>query len=74
MKIKNIEAFVVSQDLKEPFYFSQWEYKTRTICLVKITTENGTYGWGEGYGPAHLVKAGIDFFRPFVLGANAFGK
>ena len=71
MKIKNIEAFVVSQDLKEPFYFSQWEYKTRTICLVKITTENGTYGWGEGYGPAHLVKAGIDFFRPYVMEANA---
>lgn len=71
MKIAKIEPFVVSQELKEPFYFSQWEYKTRTICLVKITTEDGTYGWGEGYGPAHLVKAGIDFFEPFINGMNA---
>ena len=71
MKISNIEAFVVSQDLKEPFYFSQWEYKTRTICLVKITTDTGIYGWGEGYGPAQMVKAGIDFFRPFIIDANA---
>jgi D-galactarolactone cycloisomerase len=71
MKITKIEPFVVSQELNKPFYFSQWEYKTRTICLVKVTAEDGTYGWGEGYGPAHLVKAGIDFFKPFILGMNA---
>jgi D-galactarolactone cycloisomerase len=61
MRIKKIEPFIVSQQLEEPFHFSQWEYQTRTICLVKITTADGTYGWGEGYGPANLVKAGIDF-------------
>lgn len=71
MKITKIEPFVVCQELKEPFYFSQWEYQTRLICLVKVTTEDGTYGWGEGYGPAHLVKAGIDFFKPYILGMNA---
>lgn len=71
MKITKIEPLVVSQQLDEPFYFSQWEYQTRSICLVKITAEDGTYGWGEGYGPAHLVKAGIEFFKPFILGMNA---
>jgi D-galactarolactone cycloisomerase len=71
MRIKKIEPFIVSQQLKEPFHFSQWEYQTRTICLVKITTEDGTYGWGEGYGPANLVKAGIDFFTPFIMDLNA---
>ena len=71
MRIKKIEPFVVSQQLEEPFHFSQWEYQTRTICLVKITTEDGTYGWGEGYGPANLVKAGIDFFKPFITDLNA---
>ena len=71
MKIKSIEPIVVSQKLKETFHFSQWEYDTRTICLVRITTDNGTYGWGEGYGPASLVKAGIDFFSPFILGMDA---
>ena len=71
MKIKKIEPKVVSQQLKEPFHFSQWEYQSRTICLVKITTDDGNYGWGEGYGPANLVKAGIEFFTPFILDMNA---
>ena len=71
MKIKCIEPIIVSQELSEPFHFSQWEYQSRTICLVKITTEDGTYGWGEGYGPANLVKAGIDFFTPFITDLNA---
>ena len=71
MRIKKIEPFIVSQQLEEPFHFSQWEYQTRTICLVKITTEDGIYGWGEGYGPANLVKAGIDFFTPFITDLEA---
>lgn len=71
MKIIKIEPVIVSQQLKEPFYFSQWEYQSRTICLIKITTDNGIYGWGEGYGPAGLVKAGIEFFTPFILGMDA---
>ena len=71
MKIIKIEPFVVTQKLKEAFYFSQWEYQNRTICLVKITAEDGTYGWGEGYGPAGIVKSAIEFFTPFILGMNA---
>ena len=71
MKIKKIEPIVVTQKLKESFHFSQWEYQSRTICLVKITTDDGIYGWGEGYGPANLVKAGIEFFTPFILEMGA---
>lgn len=70
MKIASIEPFVVSYELDESFYFSQWEYKSRTICLVKMTTEDGTYGWGEGYGPASLVKAGIEFLAPDLIGRD----
>ena len=40
MTIEKIEPIVVSQSLKEPFYFSQWEYQSRTICLVKGTFIN----------------------------------
>ncbi|AZQ64895.1 mandelate racemase/muconate lactonizing enzyme family protein [Flammeovirga pectinis] len=71
MKIKEIKPYVISQQLEEPFYFSQWEYASRKICLVKITLEDGTYGWGEGYGPADVLKAGIEFFKPFIIGKNA---
>jgi D-galactarolactone cycloisomerase len=70
MKISKIEPYVVSQKLNQSFYFSQWEYNSRTICIIKITADDGTYGWGEGYGPAFLVKAGIEFFAPFILGSE----
>lgn len=71
MKIKQIEPYVISHELDTPFYFSQWQYDTRKICLVKITLEDGTYGWGEGYGPANVIKAGIEFFKPFLIGKVA---
>lgn len=55
MKLINIEPYIVNQNLKEPFYFSQWQYDSRCICIVKLTAEDGTYGWGEGYGPAQII-------------------
>jgi D-galactarolactone cycloisomerase len=71
MKVIKIEPVVVNQQLNKPFHFSQWEYQARTICLVKITTEDGIFGWGEGYGPANMVKAGIEFFTPYITGMQA---
>ena len=71
MKIQKIEPFVITYKLDTPFYFSQWQYDTRKICIVKITLDDGTYGWGEGYGPAEVIKSGIDFFTPFLLGKGA---
>ena len=56
MKIVQVKPLIVSQNLSQPFSFSQWEYSKRTICLVKITTDNGIVGWGEGYGPAEVIK------------------
>lgn len=70
MKIVDIIPFVIAQDLEVPFYFSQWDYASRKICLVKIILEDGTIGWGEGYGPAEVLKAGVEFFKPHVIGKN----
>lgn len=70
MKIKSIESFVLSDKLKESFYFSQWEYSERRICIVKVTSDTGHVGWGEGYGPAGVIKAGIEFLTPFLIGLN----
>ena len=41
---------------------------------VKITTDNGLTGWGEGYGPAEIVKSAIQFFTPFIMGKGAIHK
>ncbi|MCG9793715.1 mandelate racemase/muconate lactonizing enzyme family protein [Flavobacterium algicola] len=70
MKIKSIECFILADKLKETFYFSQWEYSERRICVVKVTSDSGHVGWGEGYGPAGLIKAGIEFLTPHVVGMN----
>jgi len=70
MKIEKIEAFVVKDKLSNSFFFSQWEYSERCICLVKVTASNGQYGWGEAYGPATMVEAGIKLLESIVLGEN----
>lgn len=70
MKISRIEAYVAEQQLDRPFYFSQFEFQTRQVCLVKVVAEDGTYGWGEGYGPAPVVKAGVEFLTPLVIGED----
>ncbi|TGV01875.1 mandelate racemase/muconate lactonizing enzyme family protein [Flavivirga rizhaonensis] len=70
MKIKSIETFILKDKLNQSFFFSQWEYSERCICIVKVIAEDGTYGWGEGYGPAKLLEAGIDLLKPMVIGQN----
>jgi D-galactarolactone cycloisomerase len=70
MKIVKIETFILKDKLSKSFFFSQWEYAERCICIVKVTASNGQYGWGEGYGPATVLEAGIKLLEPMVLGLN----
>jgi D-galactarolactone cycloisomerase len=68
--IAKVETFIVSQQLQRSFYFSQWHYDRRTVCLVRVTTEEGSYGWGEGYGPAGVIASGVAFLAPLLQGAD----
>ncbi len=70
MKIISIESFVLADKLKESFYFSQWEYSERRICIVKVTSDTGHIGWGEGYGPAGVIQAGVEHLTQFLTGQN----
>lgn len=70
MKIAKIETFILKDTLSKSFFFSQWEYAERCICIVKVTASNGQYGWGEGYGPASVLEAGIKLLKPIVIGLN----
>ena len=71
MKIKRIETYLAEQRLETPFYFSQFEFQARQVCLVKVIAEDGSYGWGEGYGPATVVRAGVEFLAPLAIGEDA---
>lgn len=70
IKITSIESFILSDQLDESFYFSQWAYAERRICIVKVTSSTGHVGWGEGYGPAGIIRAGIEHLRPYVMDQN----
>ena len=70
MIIEKIETFVLKDTLSQSFFFSQWEYSERCICVVKVTDSNGNFGWGEGYGPAKILEEGIRFLRSTVIGEN----
>ena len=75
MKIYRIETMI----LKAPtganvFYSSQARFPERTSTLVKITTDDGIEGWGEGgqYGPGEPVASAItDILGPRLIGEAA---
>ena len=69
-KISKIETYIVRDKLSQSFYFSQWKYAERCICLVKVTTQDGQYGWGEGYGPAEVLESGTKLLKPIVVGED----
>ena len=47
MKIVKIIPYVLNENLEKEFFFSQWEYSNRKICIVKVICDNGLVGWGE---------------------------
>lgn len=71
MKIADIQCFPLRTDLHRSIGFSQWYYTAKNNCLVKITCEDGTVGWGECYGPNEAIATAIEqHFAPRLLGAN----
>ena len=70
MKISKIIPYVLNEDLEKEFFFSQWEYSNRKICIVKIICDDGMFGWGEAYGPATVVKESINYIKQNIIGMN----
>ena len=70
MKISKIIPYVLNEDLEKEFFFSQWEYSNRKICVLKIICDNGIVGWGEAYGPATVVKESVNYIKQNIIGMN----
>jgi len=74
MRIRSVETFILRVPLGgKTFYSSQAKFPERNSLLVKIATDDGTVGWGEGgqYGPPEPVAAVIrDVFAPLLVGAE----
>ena len=50
MKISGIETFQLTSPLKRPFGWSQNWIGHRSVNLIKVSTDEGIVGWGEGVG------------------------
>ncbi len=80
MKITRITVYRVDLPLAHPYWLSGGRLKFDVLdaTLVKIETDAGITGWGEGtpwghtYVPAHGpgIRAGIRTMAPFVLGLD----
>ena len=73
MEIKNLETFQLSAPLEIPFGWSQDTISSRSVGLVKITTDDGIVGWGEGCGgPSAAVVE--DILAPLIIGENPINR
>ncbi|MCL4834597.1 MAG: mandelate racemase/muconate lactonizing enzyme family protein [Caldilineaceae bacterium] len=69
MRITSIESFLLEAPIDIPFGWSQgWTYG-RFCGLVKITTDEGIVGWGEGLSTPSAALL-HDWFAPHLLGAD----
>lgn len=73
MKVRSITTKILRAPLGDKkFYSSQAAFPERNSLLVRIETDSGLVGWGEGgqYGPPEPVAACIDH----VLGPRLLGR
>ena len=80
MKITRISVYQVDLPLEHPYWLSGGRLKFEVLdaTLVKVETDAGITGWGEGtpwghtYVPAHGpgIRAGIETIAPFITGLD----
>lgn len=80
MKITRLTVYHVDLPLEQPYWLSGGRLKFEVLdaTLVKVETDAGLTGWGEGtpwghtYVPAHGpgIRAGIETMAPFILGLD----
>ncbi len=77
MQIISVEAFPITVPLVKPIVMSHITVHQSDNVLVKVTTDDGVVGWGEGVEATDLtgetqasIRAAIDFIGPQILGAD----
>jgi len=80
MKIVTISVFKKTLPLAKPYHLSggRLRYDTLDATFVKLETDAGVTGWGEGtpwghtYVPAHGpgIRAGLETLTPFIIGLD----
>ena len=67
MQITAVEGFNLSCPLEQSFGWSQGWVEKRDVGIVKITTDDGLVGWGEG-------SADVDHLAPLLIGEDPMDR
>ena len=77
MKISSVEAIPITVPLSKPIVMSHITVEQSHNVLVKVTTDDGLVGWGEGVEATDLtgetqqsIRAAIDFIGPRIIGED----
>lgn len=70
MKITDIKTFLMMAGAPKSAGASSWS--TRNWCFVKIYTDEGIVGIGEGSGWPKVVQTAIEDMRPIIVGEDPF--
>ena len=71
MKITNIKSYQIEGKLKEPFWWGNGGNDKRSASIVKIETDEGIDGWGEGWGGINEFK---DILKVAVIDQDPFER
>src|ERR1051325_548406 len=76
MKIKSLESFIVSVPYSHRENSSRVNRDGVTEVLVKITTEDGIFGWGEACSGANVesVHEAVKAAAPFLEGRDLWNR
>ena len=66
MKIASVKTFDLRCDIEPSFGWSQGWIDQRATTLVKITTEDGLVGWGEGAAASIIAE----LLAPLITGGD----
>ncbi len=77
MQIVSVDAIPITVPLAKPVVMSHITVERSHNVLVRITTEDGLEGWGEGVEATDLtgetqdsIRAGIEFLAPLLIGKD----
>ena len=74
MKITKITTYLLESELNKPFWWSNGKATKRSAALVKISTDEGIEGWGEGWGNRATTSAIHEILGSQIISENPLNR
>lgn len=72
MRIDTVTTHILDHRLDRAFESASMRFDRRQHCLVEITCDDGTVGWGECLGPAGPNAAVVAAYAKWLVGRDPF--